>query len=194
MTPAVTTIVRVGTWTIIGALAALGLITAGFAVLLPGLVAAIVGAVVACSLARQRGAGPSKTWLAGFGWGTGAGAGVLAIAGLVVVIGPGMVPAAAALGVPLVWSHRRPPAARPAVPEPEDDAAPLRGLSNLQLSRAWQTSYSQLAAAHDAASLNRVCAVRRQQLDEIERRDPTGFHRWISSGYWVRGDSAPFLG
>jgi hypothetical protein len=43
-------------------------------------------------------------------------------------------------------------------------------------------------------TLGRICAVRKQQLDEIERRDPTGFHRWISSGYWVRGDSAPFLG
>jgi hypothetical protein len=193
MTPAVTRIVRVGTWTIVCALAILGLITAGFAVLLPGLVATMVGGVVASSLARQRGAASSKTWIAGLGWGVGAGVGVLAVAGLVVVIGPGMIPAAAALGVPLVWAHRR-PLKSVAAQEAEDDAAPLRRLSNLQLARAWQTSYGRLAVAPDAAALDRLCALRKQQLDEIERRDPTGFHRWISSGYWVRGDSAPFLG
>jgi hypothetical protein len=193
MTPAVTRIVRVGTWTIICALGVLGLITAGFAVILPGLVAALVGGLVAWSLARQRGAAPSNTVVAGLGWGAGAGVGVLAMAGLVVVIGPGVIPAAAALGAPLVWTHRRPLAA-PAAQEPEKDAAPLRRLSNPQLARAWHTSYGQLATAHDPTALDRICALRRQQLDEIERRDPTGFHRWISSGYWVRGDSAPFLG
>ncbi len=102
-------------------------------------------------------------------------------------------PAAAALAVMLVWLRHR-SAARAAPPRLPVDEAPLRGLSNAQLSRAWKRSYAELAAARDAVTLARLCAVRRQQLDEIERRDPTGFGRWINSGYWVRGDSAPFLG
>jgi hypothetical protein len=194
MTAAVIGIIRVGTWMTACALAVLGLITAGSAVVVPVLVTPVAGALVAGALARHRGESRSRTVAAG-AFGAGAGAlGVLAVAGLVTVIGMAAVPVAAALGGLLVWLHRGSPR-RPDRPRATATAeAPLRSLSNTQLARAWQASYADLTAAHDSGTLERVCAVRKQQLDEIERRDPTGFHRWISSGYWVRGDSAPFLG
>ena len=187
MTPVVTTIVRVGTWALIGVLAALGLITAGFAVVLPALVAAGVGAVVGWAVVRERSA-----WVA-LGLGAACGAGVLAIAGLAVVTGPATVLAAPALAAPLLWTRRKriPKVAEPAA---TGERSSLASLSNAQLAREWHTSYTALTMARDPMSLEMICALRRRQLDEIERRAPSGFHRWVSSGTWVRCDSAPFLG
>jgi hypothetical protein len=194
MTPAVIGIVRVGTWMVACALAVLGLLSAGSAVVIPALFASFVGGTVGWALARQRGLSGSCTWASATYGASGTGVIVLAAVALVVLLGPAAIPAMAVLGALLVWLHRRPTAQAAAVPAPVVDEAPLRGLSNAQLARAWRTSYIDLVAAHDGLTLSRVCALRRQQLDEIERRDPTGFNRWINSGYWVRGDSAPFLG
>jgi hypothetical protein len=193
MTPAVIGIVRVGTWTIACALAVLGLVSAGTAVVMPALIAPTMGGIVGCSLARHRGLSGSSAWKSLVFGAFAAEVFVLATVALVILLGPTAIPAAALLGAVLIWLYRR-PASRPSPPESVVDEAPLRGLSNSQLARAWQRSYVELAAARDALTLSRLCALRRQQLDEIERRDPTGFHRWINSGYWVRGDSAPFLG
>jgi hypothetical protein len=118
---------------------------------------------------------------------------VLATVALMVMLGPVAILAAGILGGSLMWLHHS-PTPSPTPQESTVEGASLLGLSNVQLQRAWQSSYVELAAARDALTLSRVCALRRRQLDEIERRDPTGFGRWINSGYWVRGDSAPFLG
>ncbi|HEY0813313.1 MAG TPA: hypothetical protein VGE11_08510 [Pseudonocardia sp.] len=193
MTPAVIGIVRVGTWMISCALAVLGLVSAGFAVVVPGLVASFIGGVIGWALARHRGLGASRGWATASFYAVTTAVVILAAVGLVSLLGPVAIPAAAALGGLLLWLHRR-RAERAAAPQQGSEEAPLRGLSNVQLARAWRTSYNDLVAARDALTLSRVCSLRRRQLDEIERRDPTGFHRWINSGYWVRGDSAPFLG
>jgi hypothetical protein len=187
MTPAVTTIVRVGTWALVGILAALGLITAGTAVVLPALVAAGVGVVVGWALAQQR-----SVWTA-LGLGAACGGGVLAIAGLAVLAGPATVVAAPAVVAPLLWTRRK-RSAKVTAPAPKEERSSLALLSNAQLAREWHASYAALAMARDPGSLELIYALRRRQLDEIERRAPGGFHRWISSGSWVRGDSAPFLG
>jgi len=183
MTPAVTAIVRVGTWTIIGTLGVLGLITAGAAIVVPAAVAAAIGAVVGWSLTGKR-----SVWVA-LGLGAAGGAGVLAIAGLALLVGPATFVAAPALVLPLVWTRRTRPQALPT-----EDRSALENLSNAQLAREWHASYTALAMARDPRSLELICGLRRRQLDEIERRAPGGFQRWIESGTWVRGDSAPFLG
>jgi hypothetical protein len=188
MTPAVTTIVRVGTWALVGILAALGLITAGTAVVLPALVAGGVGVVVGWALAQQR-----SVWTA-LGLGAACGGGVLAIAGLAVLSGPATVIAAPAVVAPLVWTRRKRRAKVTGPAPKEERSSSLALLSNAQLAREWHTSYTALAMARDPGSLELIYALRKRQLDEIERRAPSGFHRWISSGSWVRGDSAPFLG
>ena len=187
MSPAVTAFVRVGTWTIIGALAVLGLITAGAAIIVPVAVAAATVGVVGWSLAGQR-----SVWVA-LGFGAAGGAGVLAIAGLALLVGPATFIAAPALVAPLVWTRRtRMPTEQAAAVE--EDRSVLGHLSNAQLAREWHASYTALAMARDPRSLELICGLRRRQLDEIERRAPGGFQRGIERGTWVRGDSAPFLG
>jgi hypothetical protein len=188
MTPAVTAIVRVGTWILIGTLAALGLVITGASLIVPAGVAAGVGVAVGWAVAGQR----SSAWAA-VGVGAACGMAVLAIAGLAALAGPATFVAAPALVAPLLWTRRK--HAKPAVGQA---ALPVQSslatLSNAQLAREWRTSYTALVAARDPRSLELICALRRHQLDEIERRAPGGFHRWIESGSWVRGDSAPFLG
>jgi len=193
MSPAVIKIVRVGTWTLIGILAVLGLLTAGTAVVLPALVAIGVGAVVGWALASRH-----SVWMAA-GLACACGAGVLAIAGLAVLAGPATVVAAPAVIAPLLWTsrtHTRTRTRTRAAAAPVAAQAPssLANLSNAQLAREWHASYNALAMARDLPSMELICALRRRQLDEIERRAPGDFQRWISSGSWVRGDSAPFLG
>jgi hypothetical protein len=104
--------------------------------------------------------------------------------------------AAPALVAPLLWTRRRhaKPESGPVGQVVAPERSGLAALSNAELAREWHTSYTALAAARDPRSLELICALRRCQLDEIERRAPGGFHRWIESGSWVRGDSAPFLG
>jgi hypothetical protein len=61
------------------------------------------------------------------------------------------------------------------------------------LCTAWQRSYFQLLVTRDATA--RRCLVQRRQdyLDEIERRDPDGFRRWLDSGARPGGDPEPYL-
>jgi hypothetical protein len=193
MTVPVIRIVRVGAWAIVGTLALLGLVTAGHTVVVPVVVAPVAGGLVGWALARYRSASLSQTCTAILGGAATAGVGVLAIAGLVLLMGPAAVLILPAFAGLLVWLHRqRSPRGEATTVGP--DGPPLSGLTNVQLARGWQTSYAELTKAADATALERICVLRRRQLDEIERRDPEGFHRWISTGYWVRGDSAPFLG
>ena len=189
MTPAMTTIVRVGAWTLVGIFAALGLITAAPAVVLPALVAAGVGVVVGWALAKERSARVA------LGLGAACGIGVLAIAGLGLLAGPATFVAAPAVLAPLLWTRRRRPRRVPERPVVvEEEGSSLATLSIAQLAHEWHVSYTALTMVRDPGSLELIYGLRRRQLDEIERRAPSGFHRWISSGSWVRGDSAPFLG
>ncbi len=185
MTPAVTAIVRVGTWTLIGTLAALGLISTGAAIAVPAGVAAGIGAVVGWAVAGQR--TPSSVAVCAA---AACGTAVLAIAGLAVLAGPATFVAAPAVVLPLLLTRRKRVVPQAPAPAPST----LANLSDAQLAREWHTSYTALAAARDAGSLERICALRRCQLDEIERRTPGGLQRWAESGAWLRGDSAPFLG
>jgi hypothetical protein len=191
MTPAVTAIVRVGTWILVGTFAALGLISTGAGILVPAGVAAGIGAVVGWAVAGER--APSRVAL---GASAACGVAVLAIAGLAVIAGPATFIAAPAVVTPLLLTRRkrRSPAVTWAPQAPAPAPATLANLSNAELAREWHTSYTALTAARDAAALERICALRRCQLEEIERRTPGGLQRWIESGTWVRGDSAPFLG
>lgn len=182
-----TTIVRVGAWTLVGIFAVLGLITAAPAVILPALVAAGVGVVVGWALAKERSARVA------LGLGAACGIGVLAIAGLGLLAGPATLVAAPAVVAPLLWTRRWRPRRVTEQPVVEERSS-LAMLSNAQLAHEWHVSYTALTMARDPGSLELIYGLRRRQLDEIERRAPSGFHRWISSGSWVRGDSAPFLG
>ena len=90
------------------------------------------------------------------------------------------------------WRHAYPidPNPDPDKPDPTDR---LVDLSNSELGRAWVSSHARLRTARDGTQLDRLCALRRRQLDEMERRDPRGFRRWLGSGAWISGSTAPFL-
>ena len=116
------------------------------------------------------------------------------LAGLVAVLGPVSVPVLLLCLAGFGWYRWRRPAPPDVVEPVVEDGDDLAGLSDPQLAREWRRSHALLRRAATRTELSRLCVLRRRQLDEMERRDPAGFHRWISSGGWVTGDSAPFLG
>lgn len=73
------------------------------------------------------------------------------------------------------------------------DLPELSELSMEALGREWLRTASALeAAAHPAA---RALVVQRRQeaLDELERRDPVGFARWLAAGVGAGSDPAQYL-
>ena len=93
-------------------------------------------------------------------------------------------------------------AARPAVLRREYPAArppaPVGALSTEELGREWLESSAALAGRLDPATRSALVLRRQQALDELERRDPEGFLRWLTTGpvpdrdpsYFVRGRTA----
>jgi hypothetical protein len=176
-----------------------------------GLVAvAVSGALVGClaaGIARETEPGPSRTtpleaavWIGG-----------LTVLALLVLSGTAVVTSGAvtaalcavAVGVGVVAAVRRAKrSARPAAPPlavlgtPElgdaDHAGPVPGPSTTALSatalstRALGREWIRTTALLDAALKpeDRAALVRRRQeaLDELERRDPDGFGRWLTVG------------
>jgi hypothetical protein len=65
--------------------------------------------------------------------------------------------------------------------------------STVALCRAWRISYLVLDHARDPAQRAQVAAMRGQYLDELARRDPAGFRRWLTDGARAGGDPAPYL-
>jgi hypothetical protein len=128
------------------------------------------------------------------GWAVVTGAALLlglAMTGMLLVL-------AFAAGGAALWPRRSRPAtglllriAQPAVPpaadpSPHPAALPAfapspAGLSTEQLCRAWQHSYFALLDLPADAARTDVVRLREQLLDEIERRDPVGFARWIDT-------------
>lgn len=166
-----------------------------------GLVAvAVSGALVGClaaGIARETPPGPSRTtsleaavWIGG-----------LTVLALLVLSGTAVVTSGAvtaalcavAVGVGVVAAVRRAKrSARPAAPPmvvlgiPElgdaDHGGPVAGLSTRALGREWIRTTALLDAA--LTPEDRAALVRRRQeaLDELERRDPDGFGRWLTVG------------
>ena len=64
---------------------------------------------------------------------------------------------------------------RPAVVLP-----PVSSLSTEALGREWATTTTALAGPLDAGTREAIVVRRQQTLDELERRDPDGFARWLS--------------
>lgn len=68
-------------------------------------------------------------------------------------------------------------------------------LSNEALCRCWRTSFT--ALQHDSSTPTpdalHLARTRERYLGELERRDPRGFARWLSSGARAGSDPAKFL-
>jgi hypothetical protein len=87
--------------------------------------------------------------------------------------------------------HPPPPHATGApAPVPAPDLAQL---STEALGEEWLRSSAALESARDPAARQLVVARRVAALDELERRDPAGFARWLAAGATVHSNPAQYL-
>lgn len=79
------------------------------------------------------------------------------------------------------------PALRP------EDAGPVTSLSTVALGREWLRTTAALAGRVDPATRRSIVERREATLDELERRDPDGFSRWLSDGPLPGSDPAAYV-
>jgi hypothetical protein len=195
-----------------------GLALRGQEVIAIGIAGALAGCMAA-GIVRESPAG-SRTWSA---LEAAASVGAMTVGVLLVVAGiaalaGGLVAALTAGGVLLVvlvarLARGRGPAVRstadrtgatrhPSAQEPARHGAPA-GLSSLlppvavlttaELSEEWTRTSAILAGRLDAAARASLVARREEALDELERRDPPGFARWLAAGPTHSSDPAGYV-
>ncbi|WP_147252414.1 hypothetical protein [Blastococcus sp. TF02A-30] len=201
-------------WVVLLASAAAGVLAVigCLAVRGPGLVAVAVGgmfaACVAAGIARES-AGSARTAVdaavSAAGWTVGS---LLVLAGVAAVAGGAVTVLLAATvgGAVLVRRLRRahrigpglaavPPAgaAPRAVPTPTLLRPPVRSLGTADLGQEWVRTTALLAGRLEPAWRRAVVGRRGEVLDELERRDPTGFARWLADGPVPGSDPAAYV-
>jgi hypothetical protein len=83
---------------------------------------------------------------------------------------------------------RRPPARlRPA------EQPPVSALTTEELGREWLEGTAALGGRLDPATRTAIVRRRQEALDELERRDPEGFLRWLATGPALDRDPAAFV-
>ncbi len=100
--------------------------------------------------------------------------------------------------------HHSPPATDP-IPEkaardgehqpPTAGVGPeaYRALSTPHLCLAWRSSYLRLHRATTCPATAEIVQLRQRLLDELERRDHTGFQRWLSTGARAASDPSRYI-
>jgi hypothetical protein len=73
------------------------------------------------------------------------------------------------------------------------DIGPVAGLSTAALGREWLRTTAALAARLDATARRAIVERREATLDELERRDPAGFARWMAGGPAPGSDPAEYV-
>ena len=166
-----------------------------------GLAAALAGCT-AVGIARESPSPDSGSALESAVWAAGCTAGfVLVVAGVatvaggaaaVLTVGAGIV---ALLVVGLIRARRARSALLPA------SAArgrvlhlPVAALTTRALGEEWLGTTAALAGRLGPAARQALVARREEALDELERRDPEGFARWLAAGPTGRSDPADFVG
>jgi hypothetical protein len=76
--------------------------------------------------------------------------------------------------------------------EPLPVPATAPSLTTAELCWAWRVSYVRLGRASCDTELDHVAELRASYLDELWRRDPAAFHRWLPSAR-AAGDPARFF-
>lgn len=122
-----------------------------------------------------------------------------ALTGVVVLLGPlaaaGVV-ALAVVTVVLGWRrhrHQQPDSPAPSPVLPEESTTELATLSVEQLCTAWQRSYWLLKKIPPGTDHRDIVAARGSVLDELERRDPDGFVRWLDTEPRPVSNPRPYL-
>jgi hypothetical protein len=78
-------------------------------------------------------------------------------------------------------------------PAPRESSGLLTDLTTDELCIAWRRSYVRLLRASGESARAQVVQSRRCLLDELERRDPPGFIRWLDSGALAGSDPSRYL-
>jgi hypothetical protein len=76
---------------------------------------------------------------------------------------------------------------------PRADLPPVAMLTTEQLGREWLEGTTTLAGRLEPAVRTAMVRRRQEALDELERRDPEGFLRWLTTGPVLDRDPAPFV-
>ncbi|MEC3980930.1 hypothetical protein [Amycolatopsis sp. H20-H5] len=195
---------------------------AGFVALPPGTViaalmlGALAGGGVLASVSALNGARagkwatPSPTTVVWSGV-CGAGGG-LALAGMVAILGAATFPVVlllSGLAAPWLWHQMKTGGWLPRgrgpkkslVDTPVSEESPvvapesreITALTTAQLCFEWRHSYLALQRASDPRAWQRVVKSRQLYLEELERRDPEGFSRWLREGARAGSDPNRFL-
>lgn len=187
------------------ALAFVGLLAEPAAALGGVMVAAFVGGGVALSLHERAGVDPTTRRRQVVAAGAATLSAWLVGTGVLVVLGPSLPSVLIALvfvGGPAAYLLRKrfrlpaepAVAALPAVDLPAVVPSPVLGtLTTPELCLAWRRSYLTLVELPAGPARVELVAVRQSMLDELERRDSDGFHRWLSAGARAGGDPGRYL-
>ncbi|MCZ2810628.1 hypothetical protein O2W15_04205 [Modestobacter sp. VKM Ac-2979] len=201
--PVLLTRAAVGLFVLVGgALAAVGGVSLG----LPGLVAvALAAGVAAClgaGIARDAAVRDPRQAAVDAAWRSAVVtvAVLLVLSGCAVLAGGAMTVLLAATGVLVLlvrWAVRRVRADRRAAPAvvlplAADDGW-VRALSVPALGREWVRTSAALAETREPVARQELVRRRQEALDELERRDPEGFARWLSTGATVDSDPAEYV-
>jgi hypothetical protein len=128
------------------------------------------------------------------------GTGGAVLVGLLLVTSP---PATRLLGSRLAGQQHAPAADPPGAEDttvPPPVAAPRRvtcppadGLTTAELCQAWRVSFTALDTLDRPEERAQVVQRRQEYLDALERRDPSGFARWIGLGARAASDPGRYL-
>ena len=187
------------------ALAAVGGVSLGGTGLGAVAVAAVVTACLAAGIAREGDAPDPRQAAVDAAWRTAVGtvATLLVLSGSVVVAGAAVTAlvVVSALVVLLVrWALRSARSDRraTAAPRPGGDLrrvgqTPVPGMSVQALGEEWVHTSAALAVSRDPVVRQELVRRRHEVLDELERRDPAGFARWLDRGATVDSDPAEYV-
>ena len=84
-------------------------------------------------------------------------------------------------------------APRPQAAEPASLLPPVTVLTTAELGQEWTRTTAVLAGPLGAAAREALVARREETLDELERRDPVGFARWLAAGPTLSSDPAGYV-
>jgi hypothetical protein len=185
------------------ALAAVGGVSLGASGLVAVALAAVVTGCLGAGIARDGDSPDPRQAAVDAAWRTAAGtvAALLVLTGCVVLGGgvAAVLLAGCTLGGVLVrWALRSVRTGRRAsdavvVPLPGTDAGWVRGLSVEALGREWLRTSAALAQVRGPMARQALVERRREALDELERRDPAGFARWLAEAATVDSDPARYV-
>jgi hypothetical protein len=184
-------------------LAAVGGVSLGASGLVAVTLAAVVAGCVGAGIARDGDSPQPRQAALDVAWRTAVGTvGVLLVLSGCAVLAGGAVTAVLAgcgLGAVLVgWALRtargdRQSTGTTVVPLTGARSAPVRTLSVETLGQEWLRTSAALARTRAAAARQALVDRRRDALDELERRDPAGFARWLAEGATVDSDPTRYV-